>query len=112
MYTEVVKIDAKGRITIPSYIRLLLNVDEGGKILMHVDEIRGMIMIRTFREEWARCKGILAKNDVVELMSRANIISINCVNEFSNREQFRCEIIAEGDSIPRDIAENIMCFSK
>lgn len=110
MYTEIVKIDAKGRITIPSHIRLLLNFDEGRRIFMNVDEAKGIIILRAFNKKWFQCDGVLMKDQLIEIMAKAKIISIKCVNEIDNDNMYKCNIVLEYDKSLDKTLANIHCF--
>jgi len=111
LIAEVVKVDAKGRITIPAYVRLLLNVDEGSKVLMHVDEERGVITLRSFQEKWVRCRGTLDRNELAALISRFKIVSLRCVNEAPGADDiYRCDLILESPSDIIEQSKNIYCF--
>lgn len=95
VFTEIIRVDAKGRITIPAYVRLLLDVDEGSKVLMSVDEEKGSIIIRTFHEKWVRCTGTIGKEELIGIIRESNVISIKCVSDIANAGIYRCDLIVE-----------------
>lgn len=110
MITEIVKVDAKGRITIPAYIRLLLNVDEGGKVLMSIDEEKGIIVLRAFQDQWMRCTGILSRNDLLTLMTNTKIVSIKCASDIDNIDMYKCDIVVAGDVRTHKLFEKLSCY--
>ncbi|NPA97318.1 MAG: AbrB/MazE/SpoVT family DNA-binding domain-containing protein [Crenarchaeota archaeon] len=46
MYVEVLKVDGKGRITIPSYMRIALGIEPNSKVILALDEDRKVIEVR------------------------------------------------------------------
>lgn len=112
MYAEVVKVDGKGRITIPSYVRLLLNVDEGSKVLMSVDEVRGTITLRVFQKGWVRCFDTLNRDELAELILKATVISFKCTSNAPNGESYECDMVIDSGSSHRDILKRINCFNE
>lgn len=111
MRTEVLKIDSKGRITIPSYVRLLLDVEEGGKILMQIDEVRGLIVLRAFHKNWSRCRGLIARHALFELLSRARVVSVSCIADLTNSDLYRCDIIVEGKEGMETALKDMRCVN-
>lgn len=111
MYTEIVRIDAKGRITIPSYIRLLLDLNEGSEILMDIDEDKGMIVLRAFRKEWIKCSGVLRKDDLIEIVMKTRVINIKCISNLDDGDVYKCNIVLESNGIPSNLIKNMHCSS-
>lgn len=109
MITEVVKVDAKGRITIPAYVRLLLNVDEGSKIVLNVDEDKGVMVMRTFREDWVRCEGVISKQELVKILNEVKVIVIKCFD--SGLDEYRCDIVLEVKDSLKKVLGNLRCFN-
>ncbi|MCC6055071.1 MAG: AbrB/MazE/SpoVT family DNA-binding domain-containing protein, partial [Desulfurococcaceae archaeon] len=69
MYSDVVKIDSKGRITIPSAIRLLLNMEEGDKMVLLFDEDELKIeLLSTKATNVIVCKLLDDFKNVVEML--------------------------------------------
>mgnify|MGYP001772961550 CR=1 FL=1 len=112
MRSEVVKVDAKGRITIPSYVRLLLNVDEGSRVIMDIDELRGIIVLRTIDSEWMRCRGTMTKSEVAELMAGTTVVySISCSSRDENVGLYECDIIVGSGKGIEKVVSKMKCFS-
>ncbi|MEM4942854.1 MAG: AbrB/MazE/SpoVT family DNA-binding domain-containing protein, partial [Ignisphaera sp.] len=96
---EVVKIDGKGRITIPSYARLILDISEGSSVVMNVDEDRKVIEIRTLRDKAIDCLGIITKDDLIRLINKTDIISIKCICvDVQNCSLYRCSILMKNSN--------------
>uniref|UniRef100_A0A7C4NM58 AbrB/MazE/SpoVT family DNA-binding domain-containing protein n=1 Tax=Ignisphaera aggregans TaxID=334771 RepID=A0A7C4NM58_9CREN len=112
VFTEVIKVDAKGRITIPAYVRLLFDVDEGSKILMSVDEEKGAIILRTFHEKWVRCTGTMGKEELIDIISKSNVISIKCVSDIANIGIYRCDLIAEIVEGMNEVHRGLQCLDE
>lgn len=115
MYTEIVKVDAKGRITIPAYVRLLLNVDEGSRIVLNVDEDRGVLMLKVFRENWVKCEGVVNKSELVKILNNLKVISVKCFNLENEVNEYRCDMVLELEKIKNKhldgIPEGLNCYN-
>jgi AbrB family looped-hinge helix DNA binding protein len=109
--SEVVKVDAKGRITIPAYVRLLLNIDNGGRVLMNVDEDKGVIMLKVFQENWTRCWGVLTKRELVKLFNEAKVIASRCFVLEGKHDEYRCDMVIEGKEVLGEVLGKLNCFS-
>ncbi|MEM1644368.1 MAG: AbrB/MazE/SpoVT family DNA-binding domain-containing protein [Ignisphaera sp.] len=110
VFTEVIKVDAKGRITIPAYVRLLLDVNEGSKVLMSVDEEKGAIILRAFHEKWIKCTGTMSKDELIDIISKLRIVNIKCVSDISDIDVYRCDIIVESSRNIDRIFKGLQCF--
>ncbi|MEM1541321.1 MAG: hypothetical protein QW101_02180 [Ignisphaera sp.] len=110
MYIEVVKIDGKGRITIPSYARLILDISEGSNVIMNVDEDRKVIEIRMLRDKVIECLGIITRDDMVRLISGVDLISVKCVCEdIQNCSLYRCNILLKN---PDNVEQTMLSSTK
>jgi AbrB family looped-hinge helix DNA binding protein len=110
LITEVVKVDAKGRITIPAYIRLLLNIDDNGKILLKVDEDRGVITLRVFQENWIKCHGKLNKQELAKILNEVKVIALKCLSSENKFNEYRCDLVIDGKSSSEELLGNLNCF--
>ena len=94
---EVTKVDAKGRITIPSYMRLAMGLEGGGRVFVVYDEERGVIEIRLVKPGTM----FLCVADSVELQELDGIVreygqrihSLSCIR--SGSDALKCRIVSE-----------------
>lgn len=109
MYTEVVKIDIKGRITIPSYARILLDINEGSNVIMNIDEDRRIIEIKPIIGKLTKCMiNSVNKNEFIRLFNEIDgIVSVKCVYENNNHDIYRCEILISNFNDDKNIKNNI-----
>ena len=114
MYTEIVKVDAKGRVTIPSSVRLLLGIEEGDQLLLIVDEEHHTIKLQTFKNgSIVICKMMINAKSINEIFSSlANkIISFSCLCIDRACEAYRCRLVVPGDVVEKilNIEPNALC---
>lgn len=112
MFAEVIKVDAKGRITIPAYVRILLDVNEGSKVLMSVDEEKGTIILRAFSEKWIRCTGTMSKDELIDIIGKSKIVNIKCISDTTNIDVYRCDIIVESRGDIGKAFKGLQCFNE
>ncbi|MCI4435976.1 MAG: AbrB/MazE/SpoVT family DNA-binding domain-containing protein [Ignisphaera sp.] len=106
MYTEIVKVDAKGRVTIPSSVRLLLDIEEGDQLLLIVDEEHHAIKLQAFKNDSiVICKMMINAKSINEIFSSlANkIINFSCLCIDEACEAYRCKLV-----VPSDVVEKIL----
>jgi AbrB family looped-hinge helix DNA binding protein len=115
MYTEIVKVDAKGRITIPSSVRLLLGIEEGDQLLLIVDEEHHAIKLQTFKNDSVViCKMIINAKSINEIFSSlANkIINFSCLCIDDVCETYRCKLVVSSDVVEKilNIEPGTLCI--
>jgi AbrB family looped-hinge helix DNA binding protein len=106
MYTEIVKVDAKGRVTIPSSVRLLLGIEEGDQLLLIVDEEHHTIKLQVFKNNnIVTCKIIANTKSINRILSSfiSKIINFSCLCIDKTCEAYRCKLV-----VPSDIVEKIL----
>jgi len=74
-----VKIDQKGRITLPSVIRILSGLNEGSEVLLIYDEGRVTIELIPIEDEIAECN-VVGSSELLILLSKFKIVSLSCVS--------------------------------
>ncbi len=92
MITEIVKVDSKGRVTIPASIRLLLDINDGDVILLSADEDSYRIELKILKNSILYlCKGQFDKQLLSEMLKKFKIafLKCKCIDECL---QYRCEI--------------------
>lgn len=70
MYEEIVKVDSKGRITIPATLRLVLGIEEGSKLLLVADPDSMKIEIKVVPQNVVIEKRVINENELVEFLSK------------------------------------------
>ncbi len=100
-FHENVKIDSKGRITIPAYIRLALGIESGDKLLLIAYPDRGSIEIRKIYEDAFSCSGTIGINDFIALLrtlstNNIKIYAITCTVS-GDGEEYRCSLVVSSD---------------
>jgi len=111
---EFVKVDGKGRITIPTSIRLALGIKEGMIVMLVADlDRRTLMIIPTKVDETQRIIRLLAVIrdkpgalanlllKIRETLPEFDAISTNCINVIRG-ETAKCEILA---TIPVNVIE-------
>ncbi len=96
MFSDVVKVDSKGRITIPAALRLLLNISDGEKLILIFDENSNKIEIRLPKPgNTLMCNDVIDKNTLLEIIKKfnANIISCRCKDDHCSL--YYCRIFIE-----------------
>ncbi len=92
MIMETVKVDSKGRITIPASIRLLLDINDGDTILLSVDEDSYRIELKIFKNNTLYlCKGQLDRQILLEMLKKLKIVSLKCRCIDDECQQYKCE---------------------
>ncbi len=92
LLSEVVKLDSKGRVTIPAAMRLALGLEVGDRVLLVMDPERMSIEIR-FLKDVESCSIEIEKDRFVELVQSflKDIYALSCVD----REGImRCRFLA------------------
>ena len=114
MYSDIVKVDSKGRITIPSAIRLLFGVEEGDKLILLIDEEEQKIELRNIKtSNLVICRMVDNLGNVIESLSKisGNVIAFNCRCYDASCSKFKCRFIVE-EKILRGLSNsNLQCFS-
>ncbi len=110
MYVEVLRVDSKGRITIPAYMRLVLGIEPNSKVVAILDEERKVIELRV-TEPGALFLCVSESVDVSELEAlvheyASKLVSINCVR--SDKGSAYCRIVTRDEPIE---LEGFMCRS-
>lgn len=91
MIGELVKVDLKGRITIPATIRLLANINEGDSLLLTYDELSHKIVIHVMGEgEFMFCSGSLGSELLVSVIKSGGASWFTCKRA---GETFNCKLI-------------------
>jgi len=92
MIMETVKVDSKGRITIPASIRLLLDINDGDTILLSIDENNYRIELKIFKNNTLYlCKGQLDRQLLLEMLKKLKVISLKCRCIDDECQQYKCE---------------------
>jgi AbrB family looped-hinge helix DNA binding protein len=114
MYSDVVKIDSKGRITIPSAIRLLLNMEEGDKMVLLFDEDELKIeLLSTKATNVIVCKLLDDFKNVVEMLKKLSngVIAFSCRCYDTSCNKFRCKFILEEKALKSSNNMSLQCLS-
>jgi len=93
---EIVRVDQKGRITIPAYARILLGLDPGDRVLMHVDPDRLTISLTLIPKDTPvyRCS---MEGDLSSVLAAINavmnsIVAISCVRTSIQAKNVKCSV--------------------
>jgi len=70
LYEEIVKVDSKGRITIPATLRLILGIEEGSKLLLIADPDSMKIEIKVVPQNIVIEKRVVNENELIEFLSK------------------------------------------
>lgn len=111
MITEIVKIDSKGRITIPASIRLLLDINDGDIVLLSTDEDSYRIELKIFKNNTLYlCRGQFDRQLLLEVLKKLRVISLRCKCIDNDCQQYKCETYI--DAVQKDNLDisNINCF--
>jgi|UniRef100_A0A7J3YUQ0 looped-hinge helix DNA binding domain, AbrB family len=114
MYSDVVRLDSKGRITIPSVVRLLLNVEEGDKLVLLFDEEGSKIELRIAKaNNVVTCKMQDSIRNIVELLSKVgnDVISFYCRCYDASCNKFKCKFVLKEKIVKSLDSNNLECFS-
>jgi len=77
---QTVKIDQKGRITLPSVVRILSGLNEGSEVLLIYDEGRVIIELIPVEDEIMECSIVGDSSELLVLLSKFKIVSLSCVS--------------------------------
>ncbi len=95
MYVEVVKVDPKGRVTIPSYMRIVLGIESGSRVVLALDEERKVIEIRLVEPgPLFHCTNDSVKIDEIEYILKEygkNIVHVTCISR--DNEHHTCRVL-------------------
>jgi len=80
---QTVKIDQKGRITLPSAVRILAGLDEGSEVLLVYDEGRVIIELVPVEDEIVECDVVGGAGELLVLLSKFRIVSLSCISTAS-----------------------------
>ena len=110
MYVEIARIDAKGRITIPSYMRLVMGLESGSRVFMVYDEDRGVIEIRLVKpgELFLCTSEFVGVEDLKKLLDEygLHIQTISCIRS-NDGDGLKCRVLVD---TPLEI-EGFLCRS-
>jgi AbrB family looped-hinge helix DNA binding protein len=117
--TEIVKVDSKGRVTIPLVVREALNIIEGMNLILIADAERREIILTPlpggaeklyeFRIEFKDIPGALAKISSKLAQLKADLIVTQCTT-VKRGENAECIIIADlskAEKSPEDIKNEV-----
>ncbi len=93
VYEEVVKLDSKGRVTIPASLRLLLGLEEGSRLLLIADPDNLRIEIRIIPQDVTIERIVVKENELAEIVSKyANTMySMSCYRR--SDDTFQCRVV-------------------
>ncbi|MCX8168474.1 MAG: AbrB/MazE/SpoVT family DNA-binding domain-containing protein [Ignisphaera sp.] len=113
VFSDVVKVDSKGRITIPAALRLLLNISDGEKLVLIFDEDNNKIEIRLPRQgDGLVCNDIVSKDVLLELLKRFDVSIVSCRCKDDHCALYHCKIFIELNGKRSEFAKrfpNIKC---
>lgn len=101
MYEEIVKVDSKGRITIPATLRLVLGIEEGSKLLLVADPDNMKIEIKVVPQNIVFEKRVINENELINFLSKhiAMLYALSCYR--ISEHAFQCRIaVSEYHSHP------------
>ena len=117
--TALVKVDSKGRVTIPQPIREALGIESGMYVVMLADIERGEIVLSpvasrgekvyTFEIEFKDVAGSLARVVNVFAKHKADIVTSKCASIIRG-ETAGCTIVvdfAQADASPEEVAREL-----
>lgn len=114
MFSEVVKVDGKGRITIPAALRLLLDINDGEKLVLVYDENSDKIEIHLSRRGSSIfCSDIVSRGALLELLEKFRVNAISCRCRDHQCAFYHCKIIIsidEKEGIFSKALPNIKCI--
>ncbi|ADM27000.1 transcriptional regulator, AbrB family [Ignisphaera aggregans DSM 17230] len=112
MIMETVKVDSKGRITIPASIRLLLDINDGDTILLSIDEDNYRIELKIFKNNTLYlCKGQLDRQTLLEMLEKLKVVSLKCRCIDDECQQYRCESYIDTTQRNNLDIDGMNCFS-
>jgi len=98
---EIVKVDQKGRITIPAYARILLGLDPGDRVMLHVDPDRLTINMTLLPRDSPiyKCVAEVSERDLVNIVSNliTSILALNCIRPSTQSRDLKCTIYSLKD---------------
>lgn len=108
MYEEIVKLDSKGRVTIPASLRLLLGLEEGSRLLLIADPDNLRIEIRVVPQDVTIEKIVVKENELAEIVSRyANTMyALSCYRRSDDTFQCRVVISITRQNIIKEVENN------
>ncbi|MEM2221151.1 MAG: AbrB/MazE/SpoVT family DNA-binding domain-containing protein [Ignisphaera sp.] len=96
MFSEVVKVDSKGRITIPATLRLLLNISDGEKLILVFDEDSNKIELHLSKPNRTLfCSGVISRDTLLRLLKEYNMDIISCRCRDNHCDFYHCKIFVE-----------------
>ncbi|MDK6027965.1 AbrB/MazE/SpoVT family DNA-binding domain-containing protein [Ignisphaera sp. 4213-co] len=113
MYADIVKVDVKGRITIPSALRLLLNIEEGDKLIILFDEdLQKIEIVSAKSSDLTLCTITSSLNKVLELLTAIgnNLIAMNCRCIDASCNRYRCKLIISKNWFKMEKPKDLQCL--
>ena len=109
MYVEILKVDGKGRITIPSYMRIALGIEPNSRVILALDEERKVIEVRICEPGTLfTCIGEgIGMEDLETVIKeyRDKIVAISCAKV---SDKATCKLLVKDEPIE---IEGFMCRS-
>lgn len=96
MFSEIVRVDGKGRITLPATLRLLLDINEGERLILVFNEDGNKIEI--YLPKMGKvlvCVGEMEKGVLTDLLRDFNINTFSCRCKDDLCSLYWCKILVE-----------------
>jgi AbrB family looped-hinge helix DNA binding protein len=113
MFSEIVKLDSKGRVTIPATLRLLLDIKEGEKLVLIFNEDGNKIEIYLPKiNNTLLCDDEISKDILLELLRKFKVNAFKCRCIDNHCDVYRCKIFIELDEHDESIKKflDIKCM--
>ncbi|MEL9940080.1 MAG: AbrB/MazE/SpoVT family DNA-binding domain-containing protein [Ignisphaera sp.] len=113
MYADVVRVDSKGRITIPSTLRLLLNIEEGDQLVLLFDESTQKIeILGPGTDNPVVCITANPLENVLDIISNIgnDLIAVTCRRIDEERGEYKCKIVLNKKALELGKAKGLKCL--
>lgn len=86
------KVDSKGRITIPATLRLVLGIEEGSRLLLVADPDKMKIEIRIVPQNIVVEKRVINENELIDFLSKhiTMLYALSCYRV--SQHAFQCRL--------------------
>lgn len=113
MYADVVRVDSKGRITIPSTLRLLLNIEEGDQLVLLFDENTQKIeILGPGANNPVVCVTADSLENVLDIISNIgnDLIGVTCRRVGEEHGEYKCKIVINKKALESGKAKGLKCL--
>ncbi|MEM0026835.1 MAG: AbrB/MazE/SpoVT family DNA-binding domain-containing protein [Ignisphaera sp.] len=113
MHADVVKVDSKGRITIPSTLRLLLDIEEGDKLILLFDEDTQKIeILGPGSNNPVICIAVNPLKNMLDIISDIgnDLIAITCRRIDEEHGEYKCKIVLNKKALELGKTKGLKCL--